>query len=421
MKTKLLLLLVCLCWLQAKAQSDPAVQSYRLITGKNQQYHPYIQYKSYYLFTLMQELPELRKVIHSDLALRGSLETKLAAVKTALKTCSREVSCIAAAMKFSDAEIQHISTSLLVLYQKENVLAKTVANHLLPSGYYGMYVSLEPSQILIKAWEQDAKAINHTIDVYIAGKKPNYPRIDSISFGPKDKEFPDLVASNAVILTGQSDQLFFEPSLHFAQSALELNGRSEAADYEPMTAGVNRSAIAQIKKTNFANYKYSVVMVPGAGPEDRETELSAGGITRCRIAAIQYQKGLAPFIVVSGGRVHPYKTKYNEAWEMKKFMVNMLHIPESAIIMQPHARHTTTNFRNCARLIFRYGMPMDKPAIVSTTASTLVWINQTLLERCKKELGYEPYRNMQIISANEAEFYPSSRSLQIDFDEPLDP
>jgi hypothetical protein len=209
--------------------------------------------------------------------------------------------------------------------------------------------------------------------------------------------------------------------MNFAQSALELNGRSEAADYEPMTDGVNKNAIAQIKKTNFNNYKYSVIMVPGVGPEDRETELSAGGIIRCRIAAIQFKKGLAPFIVVSGGRVHPYKTKYSEAWEMKKFMVNVLDIPESAIIMEPHARHTTTNFRNCVRLIFRYGMPMDKPAIVSTTKSTLASIIKTLLARCKRELGYEPYKNGQTISDTEAEFYPASLSLQIDFDEPLDP
>ncbi len=418
MKIRFVILLAWLSIFQAKSQS---VQSYQLITGKNQQYQGYIQYKSYYLLTLMQELPDLRKAVADDVVLKEVLRTKLANTSMALKTCSQNVTCLANVMKFSEAEIQAVGNQLATLYQANSTLEKIVIGHILPSGCYGMYTGLTSPQLLVKAWEQDAKAINHTIGVYVEGKKPNYPKIDSISFSTKDKGFPELIASSISINTASTGQLFFEPSMNFAQSVLELNGRLEAADYEPMVDGVNKSAIAKIKKTNFANYKYSAILVPGARPEEPNTEISAGGIIRCRIAAIQYQKGMAPFIVVSGGRVHPYKTKYSEAYEMKKFMVNTLHIPESAIIMEPHARHTTTNFRNCARLIFRYRMPMDKPAIVSTTKSTIASITKTLLERCKKELGYYPYRSGETISDTEAEFYPSSLSLQIDFDEPLDP
>jgi len=142
---------------------------------------------------------------------------------------------------------------------------------------------------------------------------------------------------------------------------------------------------------------------------------------RCRLAALQYQKGMAPFIMVSGGRVHPYKTKYSEAYEMKRFMMNTLDIPESAIIMEPHARHTTTNIRNCVRLMFRYGIPMDKPAITSTLRSQSFYITKTVPERSKNELGYYPYKNGVRLSDTEAEFYPDTMSLQIDFDEPMDP
>jgi hypothetical protein len=421
MKAAIFFLLIWFGTSQLKAQQTTALQSYKLITGKNQQYHPYIQYKSYYLLTLMQELPGLRKVIAEDKVLNQLLKTKIETVQTAIKNCGQDVICLAGAMKFGETEIRLVSERLAILCQKENVLGKVVSNHLLPSGCYGLNALLSLQEFIVKVWEQDAKAINYTIGVYVEGNKPNYPKIDSISFTPNERAFSELITTSATINISTANQLFFEPTMNFAQSALELNGRSEAADYEPMTDGVNKNAIAQIKKTNFNNYKYSVIMVPGVGPEDRETELSAGGIIRCRIAAIQFKKGLAPFIVVSGGRVHPYKTKYSEAWEMKKFMVNVLDIPESAIIMEPHARHTTTNFRNCVRLIFRYGMPMDKPAIVSTTKSTLASIIKTLLARCKRELGYEPYKNGQTISDTEAEFYPASLSLQIDFDEPLDP
>ena len=209
--------------------------------------------------------------------------------------------------------------------------------------------------------------------------------------------------------------------MNVALLAMDLDGRNNASDYEPMVHTVNKAAIDQVKKTNWKNYKYTIILVPGAGPDDKDTELSAGGILRCRLAALQYRKGLAPFIVLSGGRVHPYKTKYSEAYEMKKYLMNQLYIPESAIIMEPHARHTTTNMRNAARLIFRYGMPMEKPAITSTVKSQSFYISDTVPERSKKELGYYPYKNGQRLSDTEMEFYPLSISLQIDFDEPMDP
>ena len=321
-----------LLWLfifQTKAQQNSADQSYQLVVGKSQSYNTYIQYKSYYLLTLMQELPDLRKAITEDPVLQKLLKDKSDNATAALKNCGQDVSCYANAMKFSEAEILLVDERLKTLYKKENAFGEVVKNHVLPSGCYGLFQDLPAQQLLRKAWEQDAKAINYAIEVYIEGKKPNYPKIDSIAFSSKDKEFPTFISSTIALNRGSDKKLFFEPSMNFALGALELNNRLEAADYEPMNIGVNQSAIAKIKKTNFKNYKYSVILVPGAGPEDRETELSAGGMIRCRIAAIQYHKGAAPFIVVSGGRVHPYKTKYSEAYEMKKFMVNTLHIPEN--------------------------------------------------------------------------------------------
>ncbi|MEI7999616.1 MAG: YdcF family protein, partial [Candidatus Omnitrophota bacterium] len=131
---------------------------------------------------------------------------------------------------------------------------------------------------------------------------------------------------------------------------------------------------------------------------------------------------LAPFMVVSGGKAHPFKTKYCEAEEMKKYLVETMHIPANAIIMEPHARHTTTNMRNCARLLFRYGFPFKKPCITSTTKEQSYYItDKEMQDRCIEELGYSPYKNGKRLSDTEAEFYPLVSSLQIDFDEPMDP
>jgi len=408
-------LLFCLFYQGLSAQDLPQ-QSYQLIKTRNE-----VQYKNYYLLTLFQQLPELRKMLSTDTAFSNIYKSKNTQVNEAVKTCKTDVACYARALKFTGDEIAHIGNRLALLYTENNQLGNLVKNHLIPSGCYAMFAKEQHKTLLVKAWEQDASAINYAIGVYVEGNKPNYPKIDSISFNLKDKTFAELTSASALLALQGNTKLFFEPAMLFALEALELNERNEAADYEPMAKGVNLAAINQIKKTDWKKYPYSVILVPGAGPDEKEVALSAGGMIRCRLAAIQYNKGVAPFIVVSGGRVHPYKTKFSEAYEMKKFLMEVLQIPGSSIIMEPHARHTTTNLRNCARLMFRYGMPVDKPGLACTVKSQSYNITNLLPERCKKELGYYPYKNGNRLSDTESEFYLNTASLQIDFDEPLDP
>jgi hypothetical protein len=407
--------LLCL-FCKGLAAQDVPQQSYQLIKTRNG-----VQYKNYYLLTLFQQLPELRKMLITDTAFSNIYKSKTAQVNEAVATCKTDISCYAKSLKFTSEEIADIGNRLALLYTENNPLGNLVRNHLIPSGCYAMFAKEQHRTLLIKAWEQDANAINYAIGVYVEGNKPNYPKIDSISFSLTDKTFAELTSASALLSLQNNNKLFFEPAMLFALEALELNERNEAADYEPMAKGVNLSAINQIKKTEWKKYPYSVILVPGAGPEEKDVALSAGGMIRCRLAALQYHTGMAPFIVVSGGRVHPYKTKFSEAYEMKKFLMETLQIPESAIIMEPHARHTTTNLRNCARLMFRYGMPVDKPGLACTVKSQSYNITNLLPERCKKELGYYPYKNGKRLSDTESEFYLNTTSLQIDFDEPLDP
>ncbi|WP_209435020.1 YdcF family protein [Pedobacter ginsenosidimutans] len=415
MKSLYTFFVFCLFWQGLSAQ-DLTSQSYQLIKTRNE-----VQYKNYYLLTLFQQLPELRKMLSTDTAFSNIYKSKTAQVNEAVATCKTDITCYAKALKFTNEEIADIGNRLALLYTENNPLGNLVKNHLIPSGCYAMFAKEQRKTLLVKAWEQDAHAINYAIGVYVEGNKPNYPKIDSISFNLKDKTFAELTSASALLALHGNNKLFFEPAMLFALEALELNERNEAADYEPMNKGVNLAAINQIKKTDWKKYPYSVILVPGAGPEEKDVALSAGGMIRCRLAAIQYKKGVAPFIVVSGGRVHPYKTKFSEAYEMKKFLIKVLQIPESAIIMEPHARHTTTNLRNCARLMFRYGMPVDKPGLACTVKSQSYNITNLLPERCKKELGYYPYKNGKRLSDTESEFYLNTTSLQIDFDEPLDP
>jgi len=418
MKFILLLLSGYLITYNCFAQQTSPDPQYKLISGGN-----YVQSKNYYLLTLFNELPEVKKLLTNDQQLSSLTAEKRIKMNGALKNCDNKVSCYIDAVKFGQDEIQHISKRLGEMYQKDNELSKLVKQHLIPSGCYSLFSGIGEKEMLIKAWEQDAKALNFTIGVYAEGKKPNYDRIDSISFNVRSKGYPELLSLNTGLSLDETknNDLFFSPVLTFALHSLEINRRNRAADVEPMGETVNKMAVDYAKKIKWEQYKYTLILVPGAGPDDKDTELSAQGMLRCRLAAVQYQKGLAPFVMVSGGCVHPYQTKYNEAIEMKKFMIDVLHLPEKAILLEPHARHTTTNLRNCARLIFRYGFPMNKPCISSTAKSQSFYITDVVPERCIAELGYVPYKNGKRLSDTEAEFYPLAAALQIDFDEPMDP
>lgn len=405
-------------FLFAEAQKPAPVASYQWIKGDG-----YVQSKNYYLLTLLEELPDAKKMIMSDSGLVQLARAKNTSIANSLTQCDRDAFCYTDRMKFSEEEIKNIGERLTALYKTDNALGRLVSKHLIPSGAYVLFQDMNAQEMLVKAWEQDAKGINFVIGVYGEGKKANYPLIDSTSFEVRGRNYAGLTYNLASLLSIENkyNALFFQVPLCASLHLLEMNERNMAADYEPMTAGENKAAIEKIKTVNWKSFAYSVILVPGAGPDDPKVALSAEGMMRCRLAAIQYKNHDAPFIVVSGGKAHPYKTKFCEAMEMKKFLVENLHIPASAIIIDPHARHTTTNMRNTVRMMFRYGIPFDKPGVTCTTRGQSTMIGMTLIERCIRELGEAPYKNGKRLSETAIEFYPLIQALHITPSEPMDP
>lgn len=417
MKTMLPFLLLLISFSGFSQQTGPQA-NYKLIKADS-----YVQTKNYYLLTLFDQLPEVKTLLKNDKVLAGLSSTKREHIGSAIKTCANDVQCYTGALKFSDQEISAVGGRLRELYTSNNALGKLVTQHLIPSGCYQLFANLGPQAMLVKAWEQDARAVNHTISVYAGGQPPKSARIDSISFNIRQSGYTDMLALNASLSVNETkaQNLFYSSTLVFALHSLEINERNQAADDEPMQNGVNKMALDYAKTIKWDQYKYSLILVPGEGPEEAGVALSAGGMLRCRLAVLQYRNGVAPLIMVSGGCVHPFKTKYNEAIEMKKYLIETLHIPEKAILVEPHARHTTTNLRNCARIIFRSGLPMDKPCITSTSRSQSSYITGVMAARCRDELGYMPFKNGKRLSDTEAEFYPLVIALQVDDDEPMDP
>jgi hypothetical protein len=386
--------------------------------------HTALQDKNFYLLSTLQADPGVRALLNADKALGQISAERQQFLTQALRTCKGDAVCTLKFLVWTDEEIRIVSFALTRLYQDNSSLRELVDKNLRPSGAYVLYQKQSGEALLVNAWEVCARGLNNIISVYGQGVPPRYPQIDSTSFDVGSADFQQRVASLATQISAESaaPEIFFDPSLKAALHLLSLNHRDEAGRQEPMEATVNEAVVKAIPSTPWESYSYSVIVVPGAGPGDPNIALSDAGRRRTALAAEAYHAGKAPFILVSGGYVHPSQTRFAEAIEMKKALLEDYHVPEAAILVDPHARHTTTNMRDAAREMYRYNMPMNKAALVVSDAAQIGYIaGRPFADRCLKELGYLPYQIVNRPSDTSLVFLPMAESLQQDPLDPLDP
>jgi hypothetical protein len=162
----------------------------------------------------------------------------------------------------------------------------------------------------------------------------------------------------------------------------------------------SRAAIQNFKewdKYNDPPKKYPLIVVPGYTPlgQDTPLKLHPTAEERCKMALAEYNKGRAPFIMVSGGNVHPSNTNFNEAVEMKRKLMEY-GVPEERIIVEGKARHSTTNLRNAGRFMLEDGhKDKFKSALVLTDGGQAFYMSEHVLTfnayhaRSQAELGYK--------------------------------
>lgn len=328
------------------------------------------------------------------------------------------------AMKISDDDARLTAVQLAALYDKEQAFRTFIDDSVMATGCYAT-VAGQGSERLTNAWYHDAKALNHVMDVYGRGCKPNYPLIDSISFDVQSRRFTQeifpLVKGNVLLATAD-DPFFAAIPMQAAQYLLMINDRLQAIDYEPLTNGLNKAAYAAAAQTSWEKYPYSAIVVLGVGPRTCTERVTAESLLRADYAALCWRRKSVPFIIVSGGKVHPYHTPYCEAMEMRKYLRSVCQIPDSVIIVEPHARHTTTNLRNAGRIMIRQGFPMDKPALVTGSKSHIDYVcSNNFQHRFIKELGFLPVSIEKRVNSRLSSFFINASCLQIDDDEPMDP
>ncbi len=272
--------------------------------------------------------------------------------------------------------------------------------------------------------EREIDGINSLLSIYGAGLPSRYPAID----GPADVEgspqFAARVAEAVALAAVYRDDPSgaFDPSVGLALSLLDANDRDDAVAFEPLDAKLNAAALVRAGKTDWTRYRYSAIIVPGIGPDDLVTPLSARGKLNVRLAAQRFSDGLAPFIIVTGASVHPRGSTATEAIEMQRALIDRYGVPADCIVVEPYARHTTTNLRNVTRRLMALRAPLDREVLIVTNPAQSQYIESPdFVARSMRDLGYVPGKVGLRISPTDLTFRLSPRSALIDPMDPLDP
>ncbi len=376
----------------------------------------YVQDNNWYLLTVLQQAQEAKDALAADptlaaLAKQRELRLRAAEAKCApAVTCLPEdATCVAAEQAAEEAcllpEVTWTADEIATTAaQVGKVLAKTTVaqKHLRPSGRFALYRS-KSDEALIATATADALT---TLQSTFGGIASNHPNL--------------LLGLPAIAQNHPGALQFFEPLLWSTIEVMKGALQDQAGRYEPLVEGGNKAALERMKTIDWSQWRFSIVLGLGWGPEDNHA-LSDLGREHSDVVASRYLAGLAPFIMLTGGHVHPSAdTPYAEALEMKKYMMAKYQIPENAILVDPHARHTTTNMRNIARQMMEYGIPLDKPGLYSSDVAQVFYVLH-LDQRCMDDMGFLPYRTVQSLGENDNCFLPSAESMFRDARDARDP
>lgn len=337
---------------------------------------------------LFPVLTDLRKA-----GLTPAAKEALAARRARYEDCREEPACILAAAEWSDPEIDAVAGTM----QNDSARA---------------------------AIRRELVGVNAVLAVYGKGAPSRYPAIDGPSAKPDSARFKANLGA-AILLSGLAQQgpgANLDLSLSLAVALLDANNRVDAVAFDPLDSGDNAAAFQRAHTIAWTKFPYTAIIVLGVGPDDPTVALSAGGKVNVHLAAQRYQEGLAPFIIVSGGTAHPRETRFVEAVEMRRALIERFHIPADAIVIEPYARHTTTNLRNATRLLMAMKAPLTRDALVVSNPKHIAGTaSPEFAARSQRELGYQPGVIGKQVLPTAVAFRPSAASAQIDPLDPLDP
>ena len=362
-----------------------------------------VQDANLYLLTLFEEVPALGQALAGDAELLALSQERDLAFRAAIADCGGDAACLRDALRWTEDEAVAVADALEALFVGPDADILLAEEHLRPSGVFHLYRPLDDGALVRAAW-LDAVDVLNRIFADHAGLLPAEDLAEIAEAAVEDDLMP-----------------FYLPLMHLDMAVLAALGRDEAGRYEPLADGENGPACQRIPIIEWEDYPYSLILTPGFGPMNDQDPISVLALTNCAFAAERYHAGLAPLVMFSGGHVHPDGTPFCESVEMKRVLMEEHGVPEEAILLEPYARHTTTNLRNAARLVLRYGIPPDRPVLIATDIFQNHTISYSLAERCLEELGYVPFRKVELLTDNDSCLLIDPLSLHRDGRDLLDP
>jgi hypothetical protein len=384
--------------------------------------HP-LEDKNFYLLSLIERSPAARAALSQDATLTHLYSERRTILHQAISGPNLQAEAYTSPLLWTNEQIALAADALRSLYSSDAAIRALTDQELQPSGVGPG--SLSGAELLVATWRTEAAGMNRIAATFAEGEAPRSPQIDALAYDPRSEQYREFLHELARTIDADpvAGTLFFSGALKFSLTLLEANQRDEAARFEPLETGENAAALVRLKTMDWKPFRYAAILVPGMEPDLPAVPLSPMGRLRVTAAAAAYKAGQAPFLLVSGGYVHPSQTPFNEALEMKKLLMGEFHIPESAILIDPHARHTTTNLRDAARILYRDRFPLDQPILVVTDLYQAGYIaSDEFAQRCDHELGYRPFRKLTALTPGEVAWQPAyAASLLQDPLDPLDP
>ena len=360
----------------------------------------HLQDRLSYLLTVLQQQPA-RGLLEADGQLAALAKEKREALAGALGACQSDLKCLGNKIRWLDADIAAFQARLVAVLASPGGTGLGVLPHVRACGAFALHAGQTDDVLLATAASEALSTVRKVFDARVAGQA----------------DLPNMITQE--VAAHPASALAFEPMLHLALAGLRRAKRDQAAAYEPLVTGPNAAAVARMAKVTWSQWRFALIVVPGEGPTDLTTLLTENGQNRCDLAFERWQAGVAPFILLSGGHVHPDGTPYAEAIEMKKYLLKR-GVPEDALLVDPYARHTTTNLRNAAREMLRYGVPPDRPVLVTSDLFQSAYIT-FIGPRCQDELGYKPFRLLVKLGENDSCWLPDARALYEDARDERDP
>jgi len=181
-----------------------------------------------------------------------------------------------------------------------------------------------------------------------------------------------------------------------------------------MIAKENQDALVSDALLARSDAPYDLLVVPGYTPDDADKPLAhVHPVAAARLdeAVALYRSGASNLVLVSGGNVRPAGTPHNEALVMKQYLLER-GLSESAIVVEPCARHSTTNLRNAGRFMLKFHL---RTALVVTSRDQAFYFANGRLSsfeiRSRAELGYM-VGSLKNHTSTTLEFAPSEAVLR---------